>query len=105
MPSVRLHPCDPDKNLEKRMKRIDACFEGCRKEGRAALVAFVMAGDPDPLTARDILQSLPASGADIIELGIPFSDPIGDGVSIQKAAARALKAGMTLRRTVEMVRE
>ena len=87
------------------MTRIRARFEQCFRDGRTALVTFVMAGDPDPSTSSEILRSLPAAGADIIELGIPFSDPIGDGVSIQNAAARALKAGTTLRRTIQIVRE
>jgi len=87
------------------MTRIGARFEQCLRDGRTALVTFVMAGDPDPSTASEILRSLPAAGADLIELGIPCSDPIGDGVSIQKAAARALKAGMTLRKTIQIVRQ
>ncbi len=87
------------------MGRIAARFERCLSEGRTALVTFLMAGDPDPLLSTEILRSLPEAGADIIELGIPFSDPIGDGVAIQNAARRALKAGTTLRKTLGIVRE
>ncbi|HKU05918.1 MAG TPA: tryptophan synthase subunit alpha, partial [Bradyrhizobium sp.] len=67
-------------------------------------VTYVMAGDPDPLTSLDIVKALPKAGADIIELGIPFTDPMADGPSIQAAGLRALKGGMTLKKTLEMVR-
>lgn len=85
-------------------RRIEARFADLRREGRAAFVAYVMAGDPDPATAAAILRELPGAGADIIELGLPFSDPIADGPTIQKAALRALAHGMTLARSLEMVR-
>ena len=75
-----------------------------QKQGRAAFVTFVMAGDPDPKTALDIIKALPKAGADIIEIGMPFTDPMADGPSIQAAGLRALKAGMTLKKTLEMVR-
>src|SRR5260370_26312561 len=84
--------------------RIDARFAELRREGRAALVTFLMAGDQDPKTSLDIIKALHKAGADIIELGMPFPDPMADGPSIQAAGLRALKAGMTLRKTLEMVR-
>jgi len=85
--------------------RIDTRFAEVRKAGRAALVTFVTAGDPDYATSRDILFGLPAAGADIIELGMPFSDPMADGPAIQASSLRALKAGQTMRRTLELVAE
>ncbi|WOH50819.1 tryptophan synthase subunit alpha [Bradyrhizobium sp. sBnM-33] len=83
--------------------RIDARFAELAKEGRSALVTFLMAGDPDPLTSLNIVKALPKAGADIIEIGMPFTDPMADGPSIQAAGLRALKGGMTLRKTLEMV--
>ena len=84
--------------------RIDARFAELAKQGRSALVTFLMAGDPDPETSLDIIKALPKAGADIIEIGMPFTDPMADGPSIQAAGLRALKAGMTLKKTLEMVR-
>jgi tryptophan synthase alpha chain len=84
--------------------RIDARFAELKKEGRAAFVTFLMAGDPDPSTSLDIIKALPKAGADIIEIGMPFTDPMADGPSIQAAGLRALKAGMTLKKTLVMVR-
>jgi tryptophan synthase alpha chain len=84
--------------------RIDARFAALKAEGRAAFVAYVMAGDPDAATAAKILAGLPAAGADLIELGFPFSDPMAEGPPIQRAAQRALKAGMTLQGTFELAR-
>jgi tryptophan synthase alpha chain len=84
--------------------RIDARFAALKAEDRAAFVAYVMAGDPDAATALEILKGLPAAGADVIELGFPFSDPMAEGPPIQRAAQRALKGGMTLRGTLELVR-
>jgi tryptophan synthase alpha chain len=84
--------------------RIDHRFAALRQEGRAALVTFLTAGDPDPATSLAILRSLPAAGADVIELGMPFSDPMADGPTIQASSQRALKAGQTLKKTLEMVR-
>lgn len=84
--------------------RISARFADLRAEGRGGLVTFVTAGDPDPETAWQILEGLPAAGADIIELGMPFSDPMADGPAIQAASLRALQSGQTLRKTLEMVR-
>ena len=84
--------------------RIDACFARLTKEGRSAFITFLMAGDPDPVTSLEIIKALPKAGADIIEIGMPFTDPMADGPSIQAAGLRALKAGMTLKKTLEMVR-
>jgi len=85
--------------------RIDTRFNALRAQGRAALVTFVMAGDPDPETSLAIVKALPAAGADIIEVGMPFTDPMADGPAIQAAGLRALKAGMTLRKTLALVKE
>jgi tryptophan synthase alpha chain len=84
--------------------RIDACFAELKKQGRSALVTYVMAGDPDPAKSLDIIKALPKAGADIIEIGMAFTDPMADGPSIQAAGLRALKAGMTLKKTLELVR-
>jgi tryptophan synthase alpha chain len=84
--------------------RIDARFAALAAEGRAALVTFLMAGDPDAETFAAILARLPAAGADVIEIGMPFTDPMADGPSIQAAGLRALKSGQTLTRTLAMVR-
>jgi tryptophan synthase alpha chain len=85
--------------------RIEARFARCRAEGRAALVTYVMAGDPDPETSLAILKSLPRAGADIVEFGLPFTDPMADGPPIQAAALRALKSGQTTAKTLDLVRE
>ncbi|WP_298260899.1 tryptophan synthase subunit alpha [Bradyrhizobium sp.] len=85
--------------------RIDARFAQLKKEGRSAFVTYLMAGDPDPSTSLEVVKSLPKAGADIIELGMPFTDPMADGPSIQAAGLRALKAGMTLKKTLAMVRD
>ena len=85
--------------------RIDARFASLKAAGRASLVTFVTAGDPDYETSLEIVKGLPAAGADIIELGMPFSDPMADGVAIQMAGQRALKAGQTLKKTLQMVTE
>ncbi|HWL19334.1 MAG TPA: tryptophan synthase subunit alpha, partial [Bradyrhizobium sp.] len=84
--------------------RIDARFAQLKKEGRSAFVTFLMAGDPDPETSLAIVKALPQAGADILEIGMPFTDPMADGPSIQAAGLRALKAGMTLKKTLAMVR-
>ncbi len=86
------------------MSRIDAKFAALKAEGKAAFVSFVMAGDPDYATALELVRGLPEAGVDIIELGMPFTDPMADGPSIQLAGQRALESGMTLARTLEMVR-
>jgi tryptophan synthase alpha chain len=85
--------------------RIDRRFAALRAEGRAALVTFTMAGDPDQDTALAILKALPAAGADVIELGMPFTDPMADGPAIQAAGLRALKAGQDMKRTLALVRD
>src|SRR2546429_5852663 len=84
--------------------RIDARFAELKREGRSAFIAFLMAGDPDPATSLEIIKALPKAGADIIEIGMPFTDPMADGPAIQASGLRALKAGMTLRKTLDMVR-
>lgn len=83
--------------------RIDARFAQCKAENRPALVTYVMGGDPDLATSQAILNALPAAGADVIELGLPFSDPMADGVVIQMAAQRALAQGQTLLGVLGMV--
>ncbi len=83
--------------------RITKCFAATAAEGRPALATFVMAGDPDLETSRSILAALPAAGADLIELGMPFSDPMADGPGVQLAGQRALAGGQTLRKTLAMV--
>ncbi|KAF2989814.1 tryptophan synthase subunit alpha [Methylocystis sp. MJC1] len=85
--------------------RIDDRFAALKSEGRAALVTFVMAGDPGPVTSLDILKALPAAGADVIELGMPFTDPMADGPAIQAAGLRALKAGATVKGTLQLVKD
>lgn len=84
--------------------RLTDTFAGCARANRAALVTFLTAGDPDLNTSLEILQSLPEAGADIIELGMPFTDPMADGPVIQAAGLRALRAGQTLAKTLAMVR-
>lgn len=84
--------------------RIDARFAALKAAGRAGFVAYVMAGDPTREQALEILRGLPAAGADIIELGFPFSDPMAEGPPIQRAALRALKAGLTLKGTLDLAR-
>ncbi len=85
--------------------RIDRRFAELKAQNRPALAAYVMSGDPDPATSQAILNALPQAGADIIELGLPFSDPMADGVAIQMGAQRALKAGQTLLGVLGMVEE
>ena len=85
--------------------RIEKRFAGLKKEGRAALVTFTMAGDPDYDTSLAIAKALPTAGADIIELGMPFTDPMADGPAIQAAGLRALKSGQRMTRTLALVRE
>lgn len=84
--------------------RIDARFAALKADGRAGFVAYVMAGDPSRDEALEILKGLPAAGADIIELGFPFSDPMAEGPPIQRAALRGLKAGLTLKGTLDLAR-
>jgi tryptophan synthase alpha chain len=85
--------------------RIDKRFAALKAEGRAALVTFLMAGDPDAQASLAIVKALPAAGADVIELGMPFTDPMADGPAIQAAGQRALKAGQTLMKTLALVRD
>jgi tryptophan synthase alpha chain len=85
--------------------RIARCFASLRQEGRAGLVTYLTAGDPDPDTSVRLFAGLPAAGADLIEIGMPFSDPMADGPVIQEAGQRALKQGMNLRGTLGLVRE
>jgi tryptophan synthase alpha chain len=85
--------------------RIDKRFAALKEEGRAALVTFIMAGDPDYETSLAIAKALPKAGADIIELGMPFTDPMADGPAIQAAGLRALKAGQRMTRTLSLVRD
>ena len=84
--------------------RIAAAFARCRAENRAALVTYVMAGDPDAETSLRVLEALPAAGADIVEFGLPFTDPMADGPAIQAAGLRALKGGQGVARTLDLVR-
>lgn len=84
--------------------RMEKRFALCKAEGRAALVTFLMAGDPDPKTSLDLIKALPQAGADVIEIGMPFTDPMADGPSIQAAGLRALAAGMSLTKTLDLVR-
>jgi tryptophan synthase alpha chain len=85
--------------------RLDNTFKQLGESDSKAFVAFVSAGDPDPVTSLKIMHGLPTAGADIIELGMPFTDPMADGPSIQASSQRALKAGMTLKGTLDMVRQ
>ena len=85
--------------------RIDRRFAALNKQDSAALVTFTMAGDPDYATSLAILKALPKAGADVIELGMPFTDPMADGPAIQAAGLRALKAGQTLKKTLAAVRD
>lgn len=87
------------------MTRIDQTFAKLKAEGRGGLVTFITAGDPDYDTSLSLLKGLPGAGADIVELGMPFSDPMADGPAIQASSLRALKAGQTMKKTLAMVRE
>lgn len=85
------------------MTRIDAKFAALKAEGKKAFVAYIMAGDPDLDTSAQVMAGLPAAGVDIIELGMPFTDPMADGSTIQLAGQRALEGGQTLQKTLDMV--
>ena len=84
--------------------RIEARFAALQQQGRAAFVTFLMAGDPDLETSLALIKALPQAGADIIEIGMPFTDPMADGPAIQAAALRALQSGTTLKKTLDLVR-
>lgn len=87
------------------MNRIDRTFKELRKNGRKALIPYIMAGDPDLDATKKYIDDLESSGADIIELGVPFSDPLADGPTIQRAAERSLQKGTTLRKVLNLVKE
>ncbi len=87
------------------MTRIDAKFAALGAEGKKAFVAYVMAGDPDYDRSLELVRGLPGAGVDVIELGLPFTDPMADGETIQLAGQRALAGGMTLQRTLQLVRD
>lgn len=86
------------------MSRIETALRAARRAGRAGLIPFVTAGDPDPVETPDLIATLAAAGADVVELGVPFSDPVADGVAIQRSSERALAKGVTLAKTLEIVR-
>ncbi|TAG12342.1 MAG: tryptophan synthase subunit alpha, partial [Rhodobacterales bacterium] len=86
------------------MTRIDTTFARLKAEGKKAFVAYIMGGDPDEATSLAVMQGLPAAGVDIIELGMPFTDPMADGPTIQAAGQRALEGGMTMDKVLDMVR-
>ena len=85
--------------------RIDTRFAELKREGRSAFITFLMAGDPDLGTSLAIIKALPKAGADVIEIGMPFTDPMADGPAIQASGLRALKAGTTLKKTLALVRD
>ncbi|MCK0172136.1 tryptophan synthase subunit alpha [Aliiroseovarius sp. S1123] len=87
------------------MTRIDAKFAALKEKGQKAFVAYIMGGDPDMETSLEVMKGLPAAGVDVIELGVPFTDPMADGPTIQLAGQRALGAGMTLQKTLDMAAE
>jgi tryptophan synthase alpha chain len=87
------------------MTRIEACFQRLTEAKRKAFVTYIMAGDPDVATSLEVMRGLPAAGVDIIELGLPFTDPMADGPTIQAAGQRALEGGMTVDKTLQMVRD
>lgn len=87
------------------MTRIDAKFAALKTEGKKAFVAYVMAGDPDYATSLELIKGLPGAGVDVIEMGLPFTDPMADGETIQLAGQRALEAGQTLQKTLDMAAE
>ena len=87
------------------MSKIRACFEDCRAKQRKALIPFITAGDPNPILTVPLMHALVAAGADILELGVPFSDPMADGPVIQRASERALKHQVSLHQVFEMVKE
>src|SRR5512144_2396297 len=92
-----------NRECEAMTARIDKRFADLRKEGRAALMTFTMAGDPDYEASLAIIRELPKAGADLIEIGMPFTDPMADGAAIQAAGARALKSGQRMSKTLRLV--
>jgi tryptophan synthase alpha chain len=96
---------DPAMDTSATPTRIDRRFAALAADNRAALVTFLMGGDPDPAVSLDLVKALPKAGADVIEIGMPFTDPMADGPSIQAAGLRALHAGMTLKKTLALVAE
>uniref|UniRef100_UPI003A995701 tryptophan synthase subunit alpha n=1 Tax=Stappia sp. TaxID=1870903 RepID=UPI003A995701 len=86
------------------MSRIDAKFAELRAANKKAFVAYIMAGDPDAATSLEVMRGLPGAGVDVIELGVPFPDPMADGPTIQAAGQRALAGGQTLQQTLDMAR-
>lgn len=104
MTDVTDHAHTTDKVRDAAPCRIASRFAALRREGRSGLITFVMAGDPDPATSAAILAALPAAGADVIEIGMPFTDPMADGPAIQAAGVRALAAGQDMVKTLELVR-
>src|SRR4051794_38375686 len=101
---VSAHPADPP-SIEPSVGRIEATFQQLRREHRKALIPFITAGDPEPAAAVPLIHALVAGGADIIELGVPFSDPMADGPVIQRASERALANGVGLRHVLQFVSE
>jgi tryptophan synthase alpha chain len=91
--------------MGRQMTRIDDTFARLKSQGKKAFVSYIMAGDPDVATSLAVMRGLPAAGVDIIELGLPFTDPMADGATIQLAGQRALEGGMTLDKTLKMVRD
>ena len=96
---------EPTQSKDRDMTRIDAKFAALRAQGKKAFVAYVMAGDPNYATSLQVVKGLPAAGVDIIELGLPFTDPMADGPTIQLAGQRALEGGMTLQKTLDLATE
>jgi tryptophan synthase alpha chain len=97
-------PCPFEAIKGTAMTRIDDTFARLRSQGKKAFVAYIMGGDPDAATSLAVMQGLPAAGVDVIELGMPFTDPMADGPTIQAAGQRALEKGMTLDKVLDMVR-
>ena len=91
--------------MGRNMTRIDATFARLKSQNKKAFVAYIMAGDPDVERSLAVMQGLPGAGVDVIELGLPFTDPMADGQTIQLAGQRALEGGMTLDKTLQMVRD
>src|SRR3972149_1408279 len=87
------------------MSRIQTTFEKLKQRGRKALIPFITAGDPSPQLTVPLMHALVEAGADVIELGVPFSDPMADGPTIQRASERALKNGMSLRKVISLVKD